>query len=59
MALHSSPSTGTQLDRIRRAHPGGMVVISRCEICGIHKGHKVHAKCSKIKQQRYAAQGGK
>lgn len=57
MALHSSPSTGTQLDRIRRAHPGGMVVKSVCEICGIHKSHKVHAKCSKIKQQRYQSTG--
>jgi hypothetical protein len=49
-----TPSIGTQLDRIRRAHPGGMVMQHVCDICGLRKGLKNdHQKCSKIRQQQY------
>lgn len=49
-----TPSIGTQLDRIRRAHGGGMVMSFVCEICGQRKGLKTdHQRCSKIRQQRF------
>lgn len=52
-----SPSIGTHLDRIRRANGGGSVIVNVCEICGITKSRKIHAKCSKIKQKRLQERG--
>lgn len=51
-----TPSIGTQLDRIRRAHGGGMAMPFVCEICGQRKGLNTdHQRCSKIRQQRFLA----
>lgn len=49
-----SPSIGTHLDRVREAHPGGLILGYTCEICGKKKSLPIHVKCSKIKQKRYA-----
>lgn len=30
--------------------------LSKCDICGKNRNQKVHAKCSKIRQERHAQQ---